>query len=59
MQVRIFTRLLALRYSGFCNVLHTWSVWAIPTYRVYQLYDSNYIGRPKIMHIIQLIDYTV
>ena len=35
-----FTRLLALRYLGFCNVLHIWSVRAIPTYRVYRLYDQ-------------------
>ena len=40
MQVRIFTRLLALRYIGFCNVLCIWSVRAIPTYRVYRLYDT-------------------
>ena len=30
MQVRIFTRLLALRYSSFCNVLRIWSVLVIP-----------------------------
>ena len=35
MQVRNFTSLLALRYLGFSNVLHIWSDWAIPTYRVY------------------------
>ena len=31
-QVRNFTRLFALTYLGFCNVFHTYSVWAIPTY---------------------------
>ena len=23
------------RYSSFCNVLHQWRIWLIPTYRVY------------------------
>ena len=40
MQVRIFTWLPALKYLGFCNVLHIWSVRAIPTYGVYRLYDN-------------------
>ena len=29
-----------LRYFRFCNVLRLWSVRAIPTYRVYRLYDK-------------------
>ena len=29
-----------LRYFRFCNVLHIWTIRAIPTYRVYRLYDS-------------------
>ena len=33
MQVEIFTRLFALRYLGFCNVLHIWIVQTIPTNR--------------------------
>ena len=40
MYVRNFTSLLALRYLGFSNVLHIWSAQAIPTYRVYRLYDE-------------------
>ena len=42
MQVRIFTRLLALRFLDFSNVLglHIWSVRTIPTYRVYRFYDD-------------------
>ena len=39
MQVRVFIRLLALRYLGVCNVLHIRSVRTIPTYRVYRPYD--------------------
>ena len=31
MQGRSFTRLLALRYVGFCNALYIWSVRAILT----------------------------
>ena len=27
------------RYFRFCNVLHIWTIQAIPTYRVYRLYD--------------------
>ena len=26
-------------YSSVCNVLRQWSIWLIPTYRVYRLYD--------------------
>ena len=29
------------RYFRFCNVLRLWSVRAIPTYRVYRLYDGR------------------
>ena len=36
-----FTKLPILRYLGVCNVIHIWSVRAIPTYRVYQFYDSE------------------
>ena len=28
------------RYFRFCNVLHIWTIRAIPTYRVYRLYDT-------------------
>ena len=34
-----FTKLPILRYLGICNVLHIWHIRAIPTYRVYRLYD--------------------
>ena len=30
-----------LRYFRFCNVLHIWTIRAIPTYRVYRLYDID------------------
>ena len=30
-----------LRYFRFCNVLHIWTIRAIPTYRVYRLYDNK------------------
>ena len=43
MQVRIiFTGLLALRYLGFCNVLHIWSVQAIPILMESTDYDYKY-----------------
>ena len=36
----VFEKLiLAPRYLGFSNVVHIWSVRAIPTYTVYRLYD--------------------
>ena len=31
----------SVRYSSICNVLHLWRISLIPTYRVYQLYDSE------------------
>ena len=31
----------SLRYSPVCNVLRQWKTSLIPTYRVYQLYDTN------------------
>ena len=34
-----FTKLPVLRYLGICNVLYIWHIQAIPTYRVYRLYD--------------------
>ena len=30
-----------LSYFLFCNVLHIWTIRAIPTYRVYRLYDTR------------------
>ena len=41
--LRNFTKLPILRYLGICNVLHIWHIRAIPTSRVYRLYDTNYI----------------
>ena len=38
--LRNFTKLPILRYLGICNVLHIWHIRAIPTYRVYRLYDD-------------------
>ena len=37
--LRNFTKLPILRYLGICSVLHIWHIRAIPTYRVYRLYD--------------------
>ena len=37
--LRNFTKLPILRYLGICNVLYMWHIRAIPTYRVYRLYD--------------------
>ncbi len=34
-------KLPVLRYLGVCNVLHIWECSAIPTYRVYRLYDNE------------------
>ena len=43
LMLRNFTKLPVLRYLGIYNALSIWSVRAIPTYRVYQLYDITYI----------------
>ena len=32
------------RYFRFCNVLHIWTIRAIPTYRVYRLYDRDVLA---------------
>ena len=43
MQVRKLQTLYVLRFLVFCNVLHiiyNYDVRAIPTYRVYRLYDK-------------------
>ena len=50
-------RLLALRYFGFCNVLRIWSVQAIPTYRVYQLYDYPKEGNYNNIAIALNLDF--
>ena len=39
MTVRRLDSVHRLRYFRFCNVLHIWTIRAIPTYRVYRLYD--------------------
>ena len=42
-----------LSYFLFCNVLHIWTIRAIPTYRVYRLYDNNLsVGKAPPMHPI-------
>ena len=48
-EVRNLERLPALRYLVFCNVLHICNVQAIPTYRVYRLYD-NIILRFRVIN---------
>ena len=42
MTVRSLISVHRLRYFRFCNVLHIWTIRAIPTYRVYRLYDRVY-----------------
>ena len=44
-KVRTHRSLPALRYLVFCNVLHICNVRAIPTHRVYQIYDIHFISR--------------
>ena len=41
MTVRSLISVHRLRYFRFCNVLHIWTIRAIPTYRVYRLYDRD------------------
>ena len=41
MTVRSLESVHSLRYFRFCNVLHIWTIRAIPTYRVYRLYDNT------------------
>ena len=56
--LRNFTKLPILRYLGICNVLYIWHIRAIPTYRVYRLYDMvmdsilPLICMAAIVHII-------
>ena len=38
-KVRSLERVPFVSYFHFCNVLYIWSVWVIPTYRVYRHYD--------------------
>ena len=37
------------RYFRFCNVLHIWTIRAIPTYRVYGLYDNESIWGVRLV----------
>ena len=52
--LRNFTKLHILRYLGICNVLHIWYIRAIPTYRVYRLYDNYYAQHDNNIIIKQL-----
>ena len=42
-------------YSSVCNVLRQWSIWLIPTYRVYRLNDianATALGeRTRVLYI--------
>ena len=49
-KVRNLESLSVLNYLAFCNVLHICTIRAIPTYRVYRLYDTLGI---KSMHLIR------
>ena len=44
MTVRRLDFIHRLSYFRFCNVLHIWTIRAIPTYRVYWLYDRHLIN---------------
>ena len=44
------------RYSPVCNVLCLWRIWSIPTYRVYQLYDSTLMLSQYVNDAITLND---
>ena len=44
MTVRRLDFIHRLSYFRFCNVLHIWTIRAIPTYRVYRLYDGMVQG---------------
>ena len=54
--VRSLESVHSLRYFRFCNVLHIWTIRAIPTYRVYRLYDYVFIfsvlGMSSMFHIM-------
>ena len=48
LKVRSLESVRFLSYLHFCNVLYIWSVWVIPTYRVYQLYDKIILVCPSV-----------
>ena len=57
MTVRSLISVHRPRYFRFCNVLHIWTIRAIPTYRVYRLYDKTNLCIYKIpeteMHMLR------
>ena len=67
-EVRSLETVHRLRYFRFCNVLHIWTIRAIPTYRVYRLYDITSAHRvhdtvvlPHILATVPVVSllYTV
>ena len=54
MTLRNLTELPVLRYLDVCNVLYIWSIRAIPTYRVYRLYD--YSPSPTLWYMLVPVD---
>ena len=56
MIVRRLETVHRLRYFRFCNVLHIWTIRAIPTYRVYRLYDD--VWKVNYCHTYMLFDCT-
>ena len=52
MTVRSLDSVHRLRYFRICNVLHIWTIRAIPTYRVYRLYDNSDISESlQVNHV--------
>ena len=39
------------RYPPICNVLRQWKTSLIPIYRIYRLYDNDYIIGINIIHV--------
>ena len=54
--MRDSVRTCSTRYSSVCNVLRQWNISLIPTYRVYQLYDTQL--NVNIVHI-QYMSYII
>ena len=55
MTVRRLESVHRLRYFRFCNVLHIWTIRAIPTYRVYRLYDIYSRGQGNASVLVRIL----
>ena len=55
MTVKSLISVHRLRYFRFCDVLHIWTIRAIPTYRVYRLYNRRLVyvvGYPAVLLLL-------